>query len=192
VVAHCEPSGEKRLVAYLAAGACAEIEVGEVREFLRATLPDYMVPAEFIVMGSLPLTPNGKIDRRNLPAPGNRPAEESNAYVEPASAVEKVLAGVWEEALGRRHLGIRDDFFAIGGHSLAAMRVISSIRYVFKVDLPISKIFEFPTIEGLGRALQADESTPGQMERIARVVQRIKSMSPDEKAKKLESRLVQI
>ena len=190
VVAHSDPSGGKRLVAYLAAAA-SEVQAREVQGFLRSKLPDYMVPTEFIVMDSLPLTGNGKIDRRSLPGPENNQAEATNAYVAPGSAVERVLAGIWGETLARETVGIRDDFFVIGGHSLAAMRVISSIRYIFKVELPISKIFEFPTIEDLGHALESAESTPGQMEKIARVVERIKSMSANERARKLQSRLAQ-
>jgi amino acid adenylation domain-containing protein/non-ribosomal peptide synthase protein (TIGR01720 family) len=188
VVAFGDAPADKSLVAYLAAAGGKEIEADELRDFLRASLPDYMVPAQFLFMDSLPLTPNGKIDRRNLPAPDRASRPSSNGYVAPGSAVEKVLAGVWEATLGRERVGIRDDFFALGGHSLSAMRVISSIRYIFKIDLPVSKIFERPTIEGVARALETAEPSPGQIERIARIVERIKRMSPEEKAQKLGSR----
>ncbi|HKV40955.1 MAG TPA: phosphopantetheine-binding protein, partial [Blastocatellia bacterium] len=161
---------------------------GEIREFLRAKLPDYMIPAEFVVMDALPLTPNGKIDRRNLPRPRGSASESAKGYVAPSSAVEEVLAAIWEQDLDRDRVGIADDFFALGGHSLTAMRVISAIRYIFKVDLTVSKMFESPTVQGLARELRAVETKPGQMEGIARIVQRIKRMSPEQKAERLRSK----
>ncbi|MGH9821767.1 MAG: phosphopantetheine-binding protein, partial [Blastocatellia bacterium] len=96
-----------------------------------------------------------------------------------------VLAGIWQEHIGVDRVSVLDDFFELGGHSLTAMRVVSAIRYVFKVDLGLSKIFEASTIESLARELTAIEIKPGQTEKIARVVQRIKSMSTEEKAERL-------
>ncbi|HYL97332.1 MAG TPA: phosphopantetheine-binding protein, partial [Blastocatellia bacterium] len=128
---------------------------------------------------------NGKVDRRSLAALGGAAPEAVDTYMPPRGPVEEVLAGIWQEHIGNARVGARDDFFELGGHSLTAMRVISAIRYVFKVDLSISKIFEAPTIEGLARELTAIEVKPGRTEKIARIVLRIKSMSAEEKAERL-------
>src|SRR5436853_2886013 len=187
VVASDERFGDKRLVAYLAPAAGTELSADEAREFLRARLQAYMIPAAFVFLDTLPLTPNGKIDRANLPAPEGAPPAVTG-YVAPGNAVEEVLASIWEENLVLDKVGVRDDFFKLGGHSLIAMRVISAIRYIFKVDLSVSKIFVSPTIGRLARELQAVETKSGQMERIAPVVQRIKNMSPEERAEKLQTK----
>jgi amino acid adenylation domain-containing protein len=187
VLGYGESSSDRRLVAYIAAGPGKHLDAALIREFLSARIPEYMVPSEFLMMEQLPLTPNGKVDRNNLPAPGGSPSSSIAEYVAPRDAVEVVLAGIWEESLGQGRIGVLDDFFALGGHSLNAIRVISAIRYIFKVDLTVSKLFESPTIEGLARELIAVEPKPGQMNKIGRVVQRIKRMSPEERVEKLRS-----
>jgi amino acid adenylation domain-containing protein/non-ribosomal peptide synthase protein (TIGR01720 family) len=186
VLAHGETSSDRRLVAYIAAAPGKHLDAALIREFLSARIPEYMIPSEFLMMERLPLTPNGKVDRRNLPAAGGW-APPIAEYVAARNAVEEVLAGIWEESLGQGRIGVLDDFFALGGHSLNAIRVISAIRYIFKVELTISKLFESPTIEGLARELVAVEPTPGQTNKIARLVQRIKGMSPEERVEKLRS-----
>jgi amino acid adenylation domain-containing protein/non-ribosomal peptide synthase protein (TIGR01720 family) len=187
VLAHGESSSDRRLVAYIAAVPGKHLDAALIREFLSTKIPEYMVPNEFLMMEQLPLTANGKVDRRNLPAAGGWARSSIAEHVVARNAVEDVLAGIWEESLGESRIGVLDDFFALGGHSLTAIRVISAIRYIFKVDLTVSKLFESPTIEGLARELIAVEPKPGQMNKIARVVQRIKGMSPEERVEKLRS-----
>ena len=187
VIAHTQESGEHILAAYLAVVPGQEIDAAEAREFLRANLPDYMVPSKFLILDRLPLTANGKVDRKCLRAWDAAPVAAQD-YIAPNDPVEQVLAGIWEENLGRERIGLNDDFFELGGHSLAAIRVISAIRFVFKTDLTVSKVFQSPTIEQLARELRAAEAKPGQTEQIARVVQRIQNMSPEERAAILQSR----
>ncbi len=152
VVMACEDASGKRLVAYVVGEA--GLEIAEVRERLRAKLPEYMVPGAFVVLRALPLTPNGKVDRRALPAPEWGTAEDGG-YVAPRTPLEEILCGTWAEVLGRERVGIRDNFFDLGGHSLLATRLASRVREVFRVELPIRTFFEAPTVAGSGARLEA-------------------------------------
>ncbi|MCP4663526.1 MAG: AMP-binding protein, partial [bacterium] len=162
-----EPRTEKRLVAYLVAGA-AGAEIAELREYLKRQLPDYMVPDAWVELGELPLDPNGKVDRaalgrRALPAPAWG-RDEGRELLTPRTPVEEMLAGVWSELLGVEAVGIDDDFFELGGHSLMATRMSSRVRDLFGVELPLRAVFETPTVAGLGeriaRLQRRDEAIP--------------------------------
>jgi acyl carrier protein len=134
-----------------------------------------MVPSAFVVLPELPLTPNGKVDRKALPEPAG--PEPSKEFVAPRTAVEEVVAGVWADVLKLERVGVEDDFFALGGHSLLAMQVISRVRKVFQVELSPRVLFESATVAGLAGAVVANEAKPGQAEKIARVLKKIKGMS---------------
>ena len=149
VVAREDVRGDRRLVAYVVGEARAEA----LREQLRRSLPEYMVPAAFVVLDRLPLTPNGKLDRKALPAPDLASAEER--YVAPRTPVEEVLAGIWAEVLRLERVGVEESFFELGGHSLLATRVVSRIRAVFAAELPLRALFEGPTVAEL--ALRVEE-----------------------------------
>jgi len=122
--------------------------VPRLREYLKEKLPDYMIPAGWVVLKSLPLTPSGKIDRRALPAPQAR-GEELGEYVAPQSDIERSLADIWAQVLQVDQVGVQDDFFEIGGHSLLAMQAIVRIRSTLSIDLPMRLLFEHPTIRQL-------------------------------------------
>jgi amino acid adenylation domain-containing protein len=143
VVVREDTPGDRRLVAYVAGEAAAD----EVREHLRGRLPDHMLPSAFVFMDALPLTANGKLDRRALPAPELASAEET--YVAPRTPVEEVLAGIWAEVLRLERVGVEDSFFELGGHSLLATQMVSRIREVFRVELPLRALFEGPTVAQL-------------------------------------------
>ncbi|HVR08994.1 MAG TPA: amino acid adenylation domain-containing protein, partial [Thermoanaerobaculia bacterium] len=152
IVAEVEP-GDRRLVAYVQADPAAPIDVAELRSRLAASLPDYMVPAAFVPMARLPLDGNGKIDRRALPAVAwERPA--GTAYRAPRTALEGVVAAVWEQVLRVPRAGIDDDFFALGGHSLLATEVVSRLRRALAVELPVRCLFEAPTIAELAPEIE--------------------------------------
>jgi amino acid adenylation domain-containing protein len=151
--------GDKRLVAYVVPKVEAVLEaaiptVGELRSFLLAKLPDYMVPGAFVFLEAMPLTPNGKIDRRALPAPDTSHRELEDNFVAPNTPTEEILAAIWAEVLGLQLVGINDNFFELGGHSLLATQIISRIREAFKIELPLRHLFEAPTIASLGHSIE--------------------------------------
>ncbi|HST58467.1 MAG TPA: condensation domain-containing protein, partial [Longimicrobium sp.] len=129
------------LVAYYVGDA---VETDSLRTHLSAGLPEYMVPAAYVRLDALPLTPNGKLDRKALPAPDF--ASAGDAYVAPRTPAEEVLASVWAEVLRVERVGVHDSFFSLGGHSLLATRVVSRIREVLGIELPLRALFEGPTV----------------------------------------------
>ncbi len=151
----------------------------ELRAYLRSRLPAAMIPATITVLPSLPLTVNGKLDRpalaRLVPDPARSRADSPER---PRTAVEEVLAGIWAEVLSREAVGVEDDFFALGGHSLLATQVISRAAAIFRVDLPLRRLFEEPTVAGFAAAVCAHETRPGQSEKIARVLLSFKGRKP--------------
>ncbi|MCP3140924.1 non-ribosomal peptide synthase/polyketide synthase [Pyxidicoccus xibeiensis] len=141
--------GQERLVAYVA----PRLDGSELRARLRASLPEYMVPAAFVSLEALPLTASGKVDTRALPAPETSTADE--AWVAPRTRTEQALAALWCDLLGVPRAGLHDSFFDLGGHSLLATRLGSRLRDALGVDLPVRRIFEAPTLEHLARVVDA-------------------------------------
>ncbi|MCP4660017.1 MAG: non-ribosomal peptide synthetase, partial [bacterium] len=135
-------------------GKFARKAVPELRRFLSEKLPDYMVPAAFVLLDAFPLTPNGKVDRRALPAPELHRPELEEAFVAPRTPLEERLAAIWIEVLGVERVGVEDDFFALGGHSLLATQVVSRIRNALGVELPLRMVFESPTVGSLGERIE--------------------------------------
>jgi FkbM family methyltransferase len=127
----------------------------ELRDYIKGKLPEYMVPSAVVVLESLPLTPNGKIDRKALPAPDERRLAAGHEAVAPATPVEQLLAGIWEELLGVRRVGVSDNFFDLGGHSLMATRLISRVREALRVELSVQSVFTAPTVRELAGAVEA-------------------------------------
>ena len=122
----------------------------ELRAALRASLPDYMVPSAFVALDAFPLTPNGKVDRARLPAPGRVTAP---ATPRAGTGTEEMLAAIWADVLGVEDVGLEDDFFELGGHSLLAVRVVSRVREVLGVDVPLRAMFDGPTVTRLAGAV---------------------------------------
>jgi acyl carrier protein len=147
-----------------------------------------MLPSAFVTLDRLPLTPGGKLDRRALPQVDSARPEPGSPYVPPRTPVEEAVTDIWAEVLGLERAGVQDDFFALGGHSLLATKVISKIRYIFKVELPLKTIFDRPTVEALSQAIIANENRQGQTEKIARILKKMKSMSADERNRLLEEK----
>jgi amino acid adenylation domain-containing protein len=148
VVAREEAAGDKRLVAYYEARAGSDPAASDLRMHLKATLPDYMAPTVFVRMDKLPLSPNGKIDRKALPAPaqGEGVSSPSDAYVAPRNETERALAEIFSRVLGVEQVGINDDFFSLGGHSLRAVHAISMIKSELNVELPVRVLFQAQTV----------------------------------------------
>ncbi|WP_146192724.1 non-ribosomal peptide synthetase, partial [Streptomyces sp. A244] len=147
---------ERRLVAYVVPADQAEgaPSASELREWLRAGLPEYMVPSVFVELAALPLTPNGKIDRKALPEPDGSLGGLEGLYVPAATVPEELLAGIWSQVLGVDRVGATDSFFDLGGHSLLATQVISRIREAFGAEVPLSALFDRPTVRGLAAAIE--------------------------------------
>ncbi|HEX4499474.1 MAG TPA: condensation domain-containing protein, partial [Thermoanaerobaculia bacterium] len=138
-----EDSNDRRLVAYVTGDVTGEA----LRQSLRERLPDYMVPAAFVVLDSLPLTSNGKVDRKALPAPEQTRGGES--YLAPRTPTEEVLAGIWADLLGLERVGADGHFFELGGHSLLATQVMSRLRQAFGVEIPLRDLFATPVLADL-------------------------------------------
>ncbi|MCP4662085.1 MAG: amino acid adenylation domain-containing protein, partial [bacterium] len=149
---------EKRLVGYVVAEEGSEIDRAQLRAFLKQRLPEYMVPPALVELDRFPLTTGGKVDRatlgrRALPAPEwERSPAEAGVFRNPE---EEILAGIWATVLGGERPGPDDNFFELGGHSLLATQVVSRVREVFGVELPLRNLFETPTVAGLAAFVEA-------------------------------------
>src|SRR6185503_13956225 len=129
--------------------------IGELRGLLKSQLPAYMMPSAFVVLETMPLTPNGKVDRRALPVPAHSRPETLTGFIAPRTTTEQSLATVWSEVLKLESIGVDDNFFELGGHSLLATRLISKVRELFQVEIPLRRLFETPTIAGLAESIEA-------------------------------------
>jgi len=145
--------GDKRLVAYVVCNQGQIPGTDELHRFVKEKLPTYMVPSAFVILDALPQTPNGKVDRRALPAPDWTRPELESAFVAPVSPIEKVLAGIWAEVLGLERVGIHDNFFDLGGHSLLGTRVISRVLNTLGVEVPLRSLFEVPTVADMAMVI---------------------------------------
>jgi acyl carrier protein len=135
--------------------------IPQLRSFLQENLPDYMIPSAFMRMKAFPLTANGKVNRRALPTPDTSRHIEGD-LVTPRDRIEETISQIWVQVLGVERLGVYDNFFELGGHSLLATQVISHIRDILKVELPLRRLFESPTIAGLAAGIrEASETEPG-------------------------------
>src|SRR5882762_1367939 len=146
--------GEKQLVAYVTATEEAPAN-NELRAHLRRKLPDYMIPAAFILLDELPLTASGKVNRLALPPPGRDQLEANEDFVAPRTPTEEILAGIWADVLNTEEVGINDDFFALGGHSLLLARLAARIRELFQLDVPLRDLFEAPTVARISERIEA-------------------------------------
>lgn len=159
VLAREDQPGNKQLVAYVVGIQPQAPTIGELYDFLRDRLPDYMVPSAFVSLESLPLTPNGKIDRRALPAPDAASSKLGGTHVAPRTPAEERLAGIWAQVLNLEQVGIHDNFFEIGGHSLLATQIVSRLRQAFRVELPLRDLFKFPTVAELAAEIARRKGT---------------------------------
>jgi amino acid adenylation domain-containing protein len=166
-----------RLVAYVVPRGADRVDL---KAYLAESLPEYMLPSTFVRLSALPLTSSGKLDRRALPAPGVERPDVELPFVTPRSATEALLAELFADALGLERVGIDDDFFDLGGHSLSATRVTARLRTLLQVELSVSVLFEAPTVARLALALADRETFSGQLESIARAWARVRAMSADE------------
>jgi amino acid adenylation domain-containing protein len=155
IVVREDAPGDKRLVAYIVSDVVAEaVDSGRLRAYLKERLPEYMVPAAFVILAELPLTPNGKIDRKGLPIPEQNRSAAGPSYVAARTPVEEVLCGMWEQVLRVERVGVYDNFFELGGHSLLATQIISRLKEAFQVEVPLRRLFEAPTVAEFSEIIQ--------------------------------------
>lgn len=160
VVARTDSGGIASLVAYVVAHTPAALAVDEVRAFVRARLPEPMVPARVVSLAALPLTPNGKVDRKKLPEPDQSSAPPLASVERPANDLEQTVAEIWEEVLQVPQVGIDQNFFDLGGHSLLTVRVLGRLREATGRSLPITDMFRFPTVRSLARHMAGAVAEP--------------------------------
>ena len=182
VVAREDAPGDQRLVAYLVSLGGAP-DPTQLRERLAARLPEYMVPVQFVFLPHMPRNPNGKIDRRALPAPEARPLAEC---VLPASELESRLAELWREVLALPQVGVEDNFFDLGGHSLLIVRLHRCMHELTEKSVPLTDLFRFPTIRSLARHL-ASEAAPAAVGEASRRGRRRRTSAPLRRQRTVES-----
>jgi natural product biosynthesis luciferase-like monooxygenase protein len=163
--------GDKRLVAYVVLQPRKQLQANSLREHLKSKLPDYMIPSAFVPLETLPLTPNGKVDRKVLPSP-RAVAEPEKESAAPKTELEQTVAKISSELLGVPKIGLRENFFELGGNSLLATQLIARLRETLSVDLPLRIAFEFPNVESLAKAISTSdgsgEAEPAEYESITR------------------------
>jgi amino acid adenylation domain-containing protein len=149
-----DAGGEQKLVGYVVLRSEHQPTTSEMREHLKERLPEYMVPSFFVMLDAFPVTASGKVDRRRLPTAERLVAAEASGESPARGPIEEALAGIWAEVLGVAAVGARTNFFELGGHSLLATRVMARVREAFGVEVALRTLFEEPTVEGLGRAVE--------------------------------------
>jgi acyl carrier protein len=180
VVGRETQSDDRQLVAYFVPSEKPAATVTQLRNFLKARLPDYMIPSAFVLLGALPLTPNGKIDRRALPDPGQSRPELDTPYVAGTTPLEEQLAKIWAEVLSLNRVGIHDNFFDLGGHSLAATRVVSKVLKTFQIELPLQSLFESPTVAEMTIMITNHQGNKLGEEKLNRILTKLESLSEEE------------
>jgi amino acid adenylation domain-containing protein len=179
VVAWDKEPGEKYLAAYVVVRSGQRLSTSALQEFLRAKLPEYMVPSAFVFLQRLPQT-NGKIDRRALPLPDRTRPNLDQPYAPPKSITEQRLAVIWEEVLDVRPIGIHDNFFDLGGHSLAATRVVSQVIKTFQLELPLQLLFRSPTVAEMAAVITQSQAKKLDQGDLNRILTELESLSEEQ------------
>jgi len=208
VVAREDVPGDKRLVAYVVPAETLNAErrtingpeasssafsvqrsalAAELRDFLKARLPDYMLPAAFVTLEALPLTPNGKVDHRALPKPDGQRSEAEASYTAPHSAIERAIAATWQAVLHVELVGVDDNFFDLGGSSLHTVQIQSRLRETLRTDIAIIDMFKYPTVRALARYISREEQEQPLFQDIQDRIQKQKMAM--ERQKRLRSSL---
>ena len=171
VVAREDTPGDMRLVAYVIMQAGQKLDLTALKEALRADLPEFMVPATYVPMTSFPLTPNKKTDRKALPAPDQILVETQTVYVAPTNDLEQQIAEIWQRLLNVPQVGLNDNFFDLGGHSLLTVQAHRQLKEVVDKEISITDMFRFPTIRSLADYLNADDGSNGSEHRSPTAVE---------------------
>jgi acyl carrier protein len=179
VVAREDHPGDLRLVAYLVPVSHPAPTVSDLRCLLQAKLPDYMIPAAFVMLDALPLTPNGKVDRHALPAPGSARPSLASPFVVPRTPTEDRLAQIWAEVLSLERVGIHDNFLDLGGHSLLAMQIASRAHDTFHVEVPLQSLFEVATVADMAAVIAEHQMKTVGDAALASLLTEVEELSDD-------------
>ena len=152
-----ETHDDQRLIAYVVPAGAEAPTAGELRSHLQGVLPEYMLPAAFVTLDELPLTPNGKVDRRALPAPEGLRPQLAAAYVAPQTETERVISAIWQDVLQIEKVGVYDNFFDLGGHSLLMVRVNRRLREELDREVSMIDLFRYPTVSALAEFLSQEQ-----------------------------------
>jgi surfactin family lipopeptide synthetase C len=177
--------GDKRLVAYIVPKAGMAPEGADLKRLLKEKLPDYMIPSAFVMLDTMPKTSNGKVDRQALPAPDPNLMRRQAVFVAPQTDIEKVQARIWAEVLKVEAVGVEDNFFDLGGHSLAATQLISRLRMAFGVDLTLADFFASATVKDTSDRIEAlliSRASPGELDEL---ISELESLDEEEAAKRM-------
>ena len=173
-------SGDERLVAYVVPKTAPGPNVSEIRRFLEEKLPDYMIPATFITLDALPLTDTLKVDRKALPKPNGLRPEIAVPYAAPRNSIEAALAKIWAEMLELDQVCVHDNFFDLGGHSLAATRVISRVVLTFPLNLPVKVLFDSPTVAEMAEVIAAHRDNNPRNASLDKILNEVELLSDEE------------
>ncbi len=158
--------GDVSIIGYVVGQEAEELDVASLRNHLKTKLPDYMVPQHFMVLESLPLTPAGKVDRKNLPVPERNRSSLEQAYVTPSSDLERAISAAWQDVLKLDKIGIQDNFFDLGGHSLLLAQVHNKLRKKLSTEVSMLEMFQYPTIASLAEYLSRDGNGSSSKDKI--------------------------
>ncbi len=160
VVAAEDRSGDKRLFAYIVAAGDRPVLMETLREFLKASLPRYMIPSAFMPLDALPMTPSGKVDRNALPPLELKAPDQSEEFVAPRNPLEETLARAWSEVLGIDRVGVHDDFFDLGGHSLQTVQLVARLSTLLDRPVSVKTVFQASTVAAMAEALERASADP--------------------------------
>ena len=177
--------GDKRLVGYVVTKDSPVPTASSLRNSLNEIIPHFMIPSAFVFLEQLPVTAMGKVDRRALPLPDNSRPRLDVPYVAPRNSIELRLAPIWAEVLGLAEVGVFDNFFYLGGHSLATMRVVSRVVQTFQLELPIKALFDSPTISEMASIIAASSTKRASDAELERMLNEIEAMTEEEARKQL-------
>jgi len=173
-------SGEARLIAYFVSARDYVSTVSDLRLSLGKTLADYMIPSAFVKLDKIPLTTNGKVDRAALPEPDDKRPELSTPYARPRNETEAGVLQLWQEVLEVRPIGIHDNFFDLGGHSLSATRVVSRVFEQYKLEIPLRSLFQSPTIAEMAAVISEHQGKMLDQRELATILDELASLSDAE------------
>jgi acyl carrier protein len=180
VIGREDVPGQKRLVAYVVPAGCTTPTNAELRRLLADRVPDYMIPAVFVILHSFPLLPSGKVDCAALPTPSPERPVLSSAYAPPRSPIETTLACIWAEILGLEQVGIHDSFLELGGDSLQAGRIIARVVRTFGVELQLDSLFQAPTVAEMSQLVMNGQVSQWNATELAEIITELQSLSSEE------------